>query len=129
MFPFGFGLSYTTFEYRNANIHPKSFTSDQSVTVTFDVTNTGKREGAEIAQVYVRDVESSVPRPMKELKAFQKVRLKPGEKRNVTMELDRSAFSFYDVKQNGWNTEAGEFEILIGSSSRDMKLKQAIVLR
>ena len=116
-FPFGHGLSYTTFRYDDARTSATTFADVDGVTVTVDVTNTGGRAGSEVVQVYVRDVEASVQRPEKELRGFAKVRLEPGETRAVDVRLDPRAFAFWDPRRHGWVTEAGAFEILIGSSS------------
>jgi beta-glucosidase len=86
-------------------------------------------EGAEVAQLYIKDSESSVERPPKELKGFKKVMLKPGETKRVTLKLDRRSLAFYDVDKKGWNAEPGEFEVLIGTSSREIKLKGAFILQ
>ena len=108
LFPFGYGLSYTTFAYKNLNVSPASGAvsgsaqDDRRVTVSFEVTNTGSRAGADVAQVYVGDQHASVPRPVKELKGFAKVSLNPGETRHVEVTLDRRAFSYYDVKSHKW---------------------------
>ncbi len=126
LFPFGHGLSYTTFKYENIRITPEKISNDEEFTVSLDVTNSGERTGAEIVQVYVQDVESSVERPFKELKGFKKVLLKSGEKGMVTFDLDKSALSFYDEKNNCWKAEKGAFNILIGSSSRDIRLQNQI---
>jgi beta-glucosidase len=96
--------------------------------VSVDVTNTGQRSGSEIVQLYIRDIESSLPRPLKELKGFEKVWLKPGEKKRVDLELDTSALSFYDPARKAWVAEPGEFEVLVGSSSRDIRLRQRFEL-
>ncbi|MEN8186323.1 MAG: glycoside hydrolase family 3 C-terminal domain-containing protein [Bacteroidota bacterium] len=125
LFPFGFGLSYTTFEYKDLKINQ---VEDGNVQVNLLVKNTGKIEGKEIIQLYVHDVQSSVERPVKELKGFSKVTLKPGETKTVTMQLDQRAFSFYDIEKKKWVAEPGEFEILIGSSSRGIKLKSKFKL-
>jgi beta-glucosidase len=124
LFPFGHGLSYTTFSYGNLAINPVAGTSgsDARWTVSFDVTNTGARAGAVVAQLYVADPEASVPRPAKELKGFAKVMLKPREMRRVTVPLDVRALSFYDVPGKQWRAEAGNFKVLVGSSSADIKL-------
>jgi beta-glucosidase len=121
-FAFGHGLSYTTFSYSNLGVTPESGNLAQPVSVSFDLTNTGSREGAEVAQVYVGDTHASVPRPVKELKGFTKVNLKPGEKRRVTVTLDRRAFSFYDVKKKDWSAEPGDFRIFVRGSSADTPL-------
>ncbi len=123
LFPFGFGLSYTTFAYSNLKLVAGSDPKDPVVTVQFDVANTGAREGGEIAQVYVHQAQPSLARPLKELKGFQKVFLKPGEKQTVSIPLGRRAFAFYDPSQRGWLAEKGDFQIQVGSSSRDLRLQ------
>jgi beta-glucosidase len=128
LFPFGHGLSYTKFKYSNLRLSAKSITPNDKLKVKVDVTNTGKVPGKEIVQVYVRDVNSSFARPEKELKAFAKVEIKPGKKKTITFTLDREAFWYFDVFKNGWNTESGEFEILVGASSRDVKEKRSVML-
>ena len=121
LFPFGHGLSYTTFEYSNLRIADE-FKIEDGLTVSVDIKNTGKRAGKEIAQVYVCDSHSSLVRPKKELKAFAKVALQPGESKTVSLVLDQEAFWFYNPARNGWMTEPGEFEILVGASSHDIRL-------
>ncbi len=101
---------------------------DSVVKVTFKVKNNGPREGAEVAELYVGDAHASVPRPAKELKGFAKVQLRPGETKQVVLALNRRAFSFFDVKKHDWSFEPGEFAILIGSSSADIKLQKSIRL-
>jgi beta-glucosidase len=128
LFPFGHGLSYTTFEYSNLRLNKESITPNEILEVKVDVTNSGKVPGKEIVQLYVRDVQSTFARPEKELKAFDKVELQPGETRTVTFKLDREAFWYFDVVKNAWSTEMGEFEILIGASSRDIRLKDSVML-
>jgi beta-glucosidase len=125
LFPFGYGLSYTSFEYKNLQIKQVLTGPEiqEKTGLCFDITNTGKMEGAEIAQVYVGPVNASVPRPVKELKGFSKIFLLPGETKRVNILLDRDAFSYYDVNKKSWVVEPGEFEFLIGSSSRDIRLK------
>lgn len=123
LFPFGYGLSYTAFKYDKLKITPDKISAGGYVDVTFNITNTGKVEGAETAQVYVRDIKSSVPRPPKELKGFIKGVLKPGETKTVSILLNEDAFSFYDVNTKKFIMEPGEFEILIGASSREIRLK------
>ena len=123
LFPFGYGLSYTTFAYSNLSVTPQCGTLDEPVTVSFNVTNTGLREGAEVAELYVGEPHPTLPRPVKELKGFAKVDLKPGETRRVRLKLDRRAFSYYDVKKDGWNADQGEFTILVGGSSDKIQLQ------
>jgi len=122
LFPFGFGLSYTTFNYSELEISPQS-TRDGDVSVSFDVANTGDRAGFEVAQLYISDAHSEVPRPPKELKGFVKVHLKPGETRRVTMMLDRRALAYYDADSAGWVVTPGEFDVLVGRSSASIELR------
>lgn len=128
LFPFGHGLSYTTFQYGDLKISPAAG-KDPSFSVSLSIENSGEREGAEVVQVYVRDVQSSVVRPFQELKAFRKVNLKPGERQSVRFDLDRRALAFYDPARKDWAAEPGEFEIRVGSSSRDIRLKGTFELR
>jgi beta-glucosidase len=123
LFAFGFGLSYTAFTYSNVSVTPASGNLDQPVTASFEVKNVGRREGAEVAELYVGDPHSSIPRPVKELKGFAKVSLKPGESKHVSIHLDRRAFSFYDVGKKDWNAEPAAFDILIGGSSDKIQLR------
>ena len=127
-FPFGFGMSYTTFQYANLKVTPENFQGDDAVTVSFDITNTGQREGAEAGEVYVSDGHAKVQRPVKELKGFGKVDLKPGETKTVTVTLNRRAFSYYDVGKKGWTADPGEFGILVGSSSAKIELTGKVQL-
>jgi beta-glucosidase len=120
LFPFGYGLSYTTFAYKNLTVSPA--TGEQPVAVHFDLTNTGSRAGAEVAEVYVGDRHSSVPRPLQELKGFAKVSLGPGETKQITVSLDRRAFSYYDVKKHDWVVEPGDFDVYVGRSSGQIEL-------
>lgn len=126
VFPFGYGLSYTTFEYSDLKLSADSIKDTDTLTVSFKVKNTGDVAGAEIAQVYVADKESTIFRPEKELKAFKKVFLEPGEEKEITVELSKRAFAFYNVNINDWCVEAGEFDILVAASSRDVKLSAAV---
>ena len=127
-FPFGYGLSYTTFTYGNLKIDQAGDSQNPRVTVHFDVKNTGKRAGDEIAEVYVGESHPDVPRPPKELKGFQRLQLAPGETKTVSVDLDRKAFAFYDVQAKAWRINPGEFKILVGGSSRSISLDQAIKL-
>jgi beta-glucosidase len=120
LFPFGYGLSYTTFAFKNLTVSPAS--GDQLVTVAFDVSNTGARSGAEVAQVYVGDKHAKVPRPVKELKGFARVELNPGETKHVQITLDRRAFSYYDVKSHSWTVAPGDFDIYVARSSAEIEL-------
>jgi beta-glucosidase len=128
LFPFGHGLSYTTFKYSNLRLSAKSLTPNELLKVRVDVTNTGKVAGKEVIQLYVRDVESSMARPEKELKAFAKVELAPKQTRTLTFTLDREAFWYFDVTRNTWMVEPGDFEILAGSSSRDIRLSESFMI-
>ena len=129
LFPFGFGLSYTRFEYSGLTVTPASSDLSAPVTVSFYVRNAGPRQGAEVAEVYVGDSHSSVPRPVKELKGFAKLSLKPGEGRRVSVKLDVRSFSFFDVKKHDWKAEPGEFTILVGSSSAKIELQGKFTLK
>ena len=126
LFPFGHGLSYTTFSYSNFQTHA---TSSQSATVSVDIQNTGDRLGDEVVQLYVRDEYCSVVRPIIELKRFQRFTLEPGEKRTVTFKLEKDAFAFYDEKTEEWIVEPGNFNIMIGSSSADIRLSQMLLMK
>jgi len=128
LFAFGYGLSYTTFEYSRLSVTPQTGNLNEPVTVSFDVRNTGHRQAAEVAELYVGDAHSSVPRPAKELKGFAKVNLKPGEISRVTLKLDRRAFSFYDVTKKDWSAEPGDFTILVGGSSDSIQLQSKFTL-
>ena len=122
-FPFGHGLSYTTFKYGNATIDKSKGTEKDIFIVSVPVTNSGKRAGREIVELYVSDPKCSVDRPVKELKGFSKVSLAPGETKNVTFEIDGSSLSFFDADNHKWVCEPGEFEALIGASSADIRSK------
>jgi beta-glucosidase len=125
MFPFGYGLSYTTFEYDNIKINKKSVEKSEQVVISLSVKNTGPCAGAEVVQLYVSDVEASVPRPKKELKGFKKVFLEPGQKETIRFSLNESNLAFYDIKTQNWIAEQGKFEVLLGSSSEDIRLKES----
>jgi beta-glucosidase len=128
LFAFGYGLSYTTFAYSKLSVTPQTGNLNHPVTVSFDLRNTGHREAAEVAELYVGDSHASVSRPVKELKGFAKVDLKPGETRRITLTLDRRAFSFYDVQKKDWSAESGEFEILVRGSSDNIQLRSKFSL-
>ncbi|WP_340388958.1 glycoside hydrolase family 3 C-terminal domain-containing protein [Paenibacillus sp. FSL E2-0151] len=118
LFPFGYGLSYTTFEYADLKVDRTELTDQDEVNVQVRVTNTGDRAGKEIVQLYVSDVESTVIRPVRELKGFAKVALEPGESKVVSFTLNKRSFAYYNVDMKDWHVETGEFEIQVGSSSR-----------
>lgn len=128
LFPFGYGLSYTTFEYSDIKLSADSIKDTDTVTVSFKIKNTGDVDGAEIAQIYVADKESTIFRPVKELRAFKKVFLKAGEEKEVSVELSKRAFAFYNVKLGDWMVETGEFDILVSASSRDVKLSATMTV-
>jgi beta-glucosidase len=127
-FPFGHGLSYTSFAYGPLRLSRESGGLDTPLEVSLDVTNTGERAGQEVVQLYVRDVESSLVRPEKELRAFAKLALEPGQTRSVRLELDRRAFAYWDPARSEWVAEPGEFELLCGSSSRDLRQSASYTL-
>ena len=120
-FPFGHGLSYTTFAYSNAVADKAEMTADQTLKVSVDVTNTGATDGAEVVQLYINDVKSTIDRPVKELKNFETVYLKAGETKTVTFEIDAQDLSYFDADKHEWVAEPGKFKALIGSSSEDIK--------
>ncbi len=122
LFPFGYGLSYTTFAVKNLNITPKAPKAGEKVTVAFDVTNAGKVAGAQVVQLYLGNPTASVPRPAKELKGFARVELKPGETKHITLTLDPRAMSFYDADGHAWKQEPGKFTVFVGHSSADIDL-------
>lgn len=125
LFPFGYGLSYTSYEYRNLRLDKASYEPGEKLQISVDVQNIGKRAGKEVVQLYIQDIASSLARPPKELKAFAKLALAPGETQTVNFTLGEEALMFYDDKRRAWVAEAGTFEILIGASSRDIRLRAA----
>ena len=129
LFAFGYGLSYTTFNISGLKADKKEMTRDGKITFTATVTNTGKKAGAEVVQLYIRDVKSTVDRPMKELKGFQKVMLQPGESREVSITIDNKALSFYDEAAGKWTSEAGEFEALVGNASDNLRQSVKFTLK
>ena len=122
LFPFGFGLSYTKFKYSNLKLSKKKIKDTDTLKVSYKIKNVGNCDGAEISQIYVTDKESTIFRPAKELKGFKKVFLKAGEETTVEIELSKRAFAFYNADAAAWQVESGDFEILIGASSRDIRL-------
>jgi beta-glucosidase len=123
-FPFGYGLSYTTFKYSNLKVNEDEDATGQIADVQFDITNTGQRAGSEVAEIYIHQDNPALPRPEKELKGFKKIFLKPGETQSVGLELGPAAFAYYDPGQKGWVAQKGAFEIMVGGSSRDLPLKE-----
>ncbi len=121
LFPFGHGLSYTTFVYDKPTADSKTMSADGTLTVKVTVKNTGTREGQEVVQLYISDKKSSLPRPVKELKGFQKIKLAPGEEKEVSFTINKDALSFFDDAQHAWVAEPGKFEAIIAASSADIK--------
>jgi beta-glucosidase len=129
LFPFGHGLSYTTFVYSNPKVSEARIKDVDGIIVSVDVTNTGKVRGKEVVQVYVHDIKSRLVRPPKELKGFVKVELQPGETKTVTIALDFRAFAYYHPGYQRWITEDGQFDILIGASSNDIRCSESVTLQ
>ena len=123
LFPFGHGLSYTTFAYGKATVNKKVMKIDEQIAITVPITNTGKRIGSEIVQLYISDLKSSLPRPIKELKGFSKIQLAPGETQEVTFLIDKQALSFFNDSRHEWVAEPGKFEAQIAASATDIKSK------
>ncbi|MGN0521007.1 MAG: glycoside hydrolase family 3 C-terminal domain-containing protein, partial [Eubacterium sp.] len=128
LFPFGYGLSYTSFEFRDLKLSSDKIKDTETLIVSFKVKNIGNIDGAEVAQIYVADKESTIFRPKKELREFKKVFLKAGEEKEITIGLSKRAFAFWNVNVKGWTVETGEFEILVGSSSRDIKIRNTVMV-
>lgn len=128
LFAFGHGLSYTSFDYGKITLDKKVMKDTDSLTITIPVTNIGKREGAEVVQMYIMDKESSLPRPLKELKGFKKIKIAPGETAEVTFTIGKEALSFYDPARHEWVAEPGKFQILIGSASDNIKSSATFAL-
>ena len=129
LFPFGYGLSYTTFEYSDIKLSSEKISRNDTLEIALTVTNTGKVDGDEVVQLYIHDKEASVEREVKSLKGFARVNLKAGESKSVKFKIDKSHLSFYDVNAKKWVAEPGDFEVLIGASSRDIRLKSKFVLK
>jgi beta-glucosidase len=128
-FPFGFGLSYTSFAFSNLTITPDSTNAGSSVTVGFDVRNTGARAGAEVSQVYVGENSPRVPRPLKELKGFSRVSLSPGESSHVEVTLDQRSMAYWDTETHGWKVDPGAFTVFVGDSSANLPLQKEFTVR
>ena len=126
LFPFGHGLSYTSFDFSDLRLSRERITDQESLTATVRVTNTGKRAGKTVVQLYVGDCESSVFRPVRELKGFEKIFLEPGESKDVSFTLDKRSFAYWNTKIHDWHVESGEFRIEIGHSSRDIACCAAV---
>ncbi len=121
LFPFGHGLSYTTFSYGTPAISNTILSNDSKITITVPITNSGSVEGAEIVQAYIHDEKSRLPRPEKELQAFAKVFLEPGETKDAVLSIDKYSVGYYDTDEKVWIAEEGAFEVLIGASSADIR--------
>jgi len=128
LYPFGFGLSYTTFRFSKLQA-PATAAAGSDVTVSFDVTNTGGVEGAEVAELYVSDPSAKAERPERELKGFEKVRLAVGETKHVSLTLDARAFSYWDEGAHKWTVDPGKFQIRVGDSSEETPLSAEVTLK
>ena len=126
LFPFGFGLSYTTFAYSDLRLSAAAIKDTDGITVELKVKNTGQVAGKEVVQLYIHEQSPKVVRPERELKAFAKVDLRPGEEKTVSFQLARRDFAFYDASSHDWSVNPGKFDILVGASSRDLPLKQTM---
>jgi beta-glucosidase len=120
LYPFGYGLSYTTFTYGDLNLDKTNLTGDQKLTASISVTNSGKYDGAEVVQLYIRDLVGSITRPVKELKGFQKIFLKAGETKTISFTITPEDLKFYNNNLE-YNWEPGDFVIMVGGSSEDVK--------
>ena len=129
LFPFGHGLSYTKFAYTNLKVNSDKINKDGEIEIQFTIQNTGKIKGDEVAQVYTHDVDASIKVPINQLKRFQRITLAPGESRTLTFKIPASEFSFYDNETNDFKVESGKWEIQVGSSSKDIRLKQNILIQ
>ena len=129
LFPFGHGLSYTTFSYGKATLSSSSLTADGSITVTVPVRNSGDRPGKEVVQLYIGDNKSSLPRPNKELKAFGKIALNPGEEKTLTFTITPDDLKYFDDARPEWVAEPGKFTLYIGARSADIRTKASLTLQ
>lgn len=128
-FPFGFGLSYTSFEYKNLAIEPQKMVKNQEISISAEITNTGPVKGAEVVQVYVEPVDSSIDRPPRELKGFEKIYLEAGETKKASIKLNQKSFQYFNGAKNRWIVEKGRYRILLGCSSRDILLQGEVSLQ
>lgn len=129
LFPFGYGLSYTTFTFNHLSVTPEAASPAGPIRVSFDVQNTGQRTGSEVAQVYVGDPSATVPRPKEELKGFERVTLSPGQTKHVTIRLNRSSLAYWDVNSHGWKVDPGTFVVYVGDSSENLPLQEKFTVR
>ena len=129
LYHFGYGLSYTTFEYSDIKVSSSSISKEEGLTVEFTLKNTGKVAGAEVSQLYVQAEKSAVERPVKELKSFAKTELKPGESKTIKLNLKSDAFAYWDIKTHAWAVEAGNYNIMLGASSNDIKLTAKVSIK
>jgi len=128
LFPFGYGLSYTTFDYKNLQLSKTDLSPDGSVTASVDITNTGKRAGEEVAELYVHDLQPQIDKPVRELKGFSKIALQPGETKTVQFTINPRDLAYFDAPGHQWKADAGGYEIEVGASSRDIKQTAALQL-
>jgi beta-glucosidase len=129
LYPFGYGLSYTQFGYSDLKIDPESVSSEDCVRIQATIKNLGDRAGDEVVQLYIRDVESSVPRPVKKLEGFSRISLQPDETRTVEFSVPSKQLAFWDVDRDTWVVDPGEFEVMVGRSSEDIELTCRFVVR
>ena len=129
LYPFGYGLSYTTFAYSNIRTSSNVLRPNGKLVVSFDLTNTGKRSGEEVVQLYVKHLDSKVSRPLKELKGFKRIAVKAGETQHLTLELTADQVAYWNVDAHRFVVEPGRIEVLIGASSADVKLRRMVEVR
>jgi beta-glucosidase len=128
LFPFGYGISYTQFEYSDLKLSSDTVKEDGEIEIRFTIQNTGKIKGDEVPQVYIHAVDATIKVPINQLKRFQRITLAPGESKTLTFKIPASEFSFYDAKTNDLKTEPGQWEIQVGSSSKDIRLKKTFTI-